>query len=123
MFYPSEYVLPVSSHRTEETTMNAVSPPKPITEDEFLTLPEIAFMSRNPRTNESLQRGSVEQWRVRNRGTDREFLKPDDHIGAMPIWRLSRVLAWMDAQNRPYDVEAWRERRAAGGFRRHQDLL
>lgn len=100
-----------------------VAKPKPIQEDEFLTLPEIAFLARNPRTGEPLKRASVEQWRIRNVGTEKEFLAPDGHLGSVPYWRLKRVLAWMDLQDRPHNVDEWRAKREAGGFRRHQDLI
>lgn len=106
-----------------------VAKPKPITEDDFLTIPEIAFLSRHPRTGEPLKRASIEQLRVRYRTSDdpaeqaKALPEPDGYLGSVPYWRLKRTLAWMDSQDRPYDVDAWREKRESGGFRRHQDLI
>jgi hypothetical protein len=114
-----------------------VAKPRPITEDDFLTIPEIAFLQRHPRTGEPLKRASIEQLRVRYRDSDnpdeteaekaerlaKALPAPDGHLGSVPYWRLSRILVWSDLQNRPYDVDSWREKRESGGFRRHQDLI
>lgn len=110
--------------------------PKPITEDDFLTIPEIAFLARHPRTKQPLERATVEQWRNRynqpkegetaEQAAERQakaLPKPDGYLGSVPYWRLGRLLAYMDSQLRPYDVDAWRAYRDAGGFRRHQDLI
>lgn len=98
-----------------------VPEPRAIEEDEFVTLPEIAFLARNTE-GEPLKRGTVERWRIRiPKSQEKAFLEPDDYIGSTPIWRLPRVLAWFDANNRPYDVKAWRKTRNAGGFRRRGD--
>lgn len=115
--------------------MNAratVTKPKPIQEDEFLTIPEIAFLLRHPITGEPLKRASVEQLRVRYRDSDdpaeqaKALPEPDGYLGSVPYWRLKRLLAWADSfgpKIRPYDLDAWREKRESGGFRRHQDLI
>ena len=107
-----------------------VPKPKPITEDEFLTIPEIAFLLRHfnsaTETWEPLKRASVEQLRVRYRNTPdaaKGLPEPDGRLGSVPYWRLGRLLAWADTLNRKYDVDEWRAKRDAGGFRRHQDLL
>ena len=94
--------------------------PRPITEDEFLTVPEIAYLGNSPRRpGETLTAASVEQWRsARHRDTGREFPAEDDSIGDRPVWRLSRVIAYLESQGYSYDVERWRKRRDAGGFRR-----
>lgn len=106
-----------------------VAKPRPINEDDFLTIPEIAFLQRHPRTGEPLKRASIEQLRVRYRESEdpaeqaKALPEPDGYLGSVPYWRLGRILTWSDLQNRPYDVEAWRAKRESGGFRRHQDLI
>lgn len=120
----------------QEDNFLTIPKPKPIQEDDFLTIPEIAFLSRHPRTGEPLKRASIEQTRVRYRdpvdGETEEEAKerqakalpePDGYLGSVPYWRLTRLLVWMDSQDRPYDLIAWRVKRESGGFRRHQDLI
>lgn len=110
-----------------------VAKPRPINEDDFLTIPEIAFLLRRfkqeTETWEPLKRASVEQLRVRYRGSEdpaeraKGLPEPDGHLGSVPYWRLSRITAWADTLNRKYDVADWRSKRESGGFRRHQDLI
>src|ERR1700745_689240 len=132
MLYLSQYVLHVSNTSDERsTTMNAkakiVATPRPIPKEGFLPIPEIAFLQRHPRTGEPLKRASIEQLRVRYRGSEdpaelaKALPEPDGYLGSVPYWRLSRILVWSDLQTRPYNVDAWREKRESGGFRRHQD--
>lgn len=87
--------------------------PKPIQEDDFLALPEIAFLARDSK-GEPAGRTNAEQWKARGK-----FPSPDDYVGYQPVWRLARVIAWLDGQqNWTHNVKAWRKRRDAGGFRR-----
>lgn len=48
--------------------------------------------------------------------------EPDDHIGAFPVWRLARIVAWLKATKRDtlptYDLDGFRAKRDAGGYRR-----
>jgi hypothetical protein len=98
-----------------------ITDPLVIQEDEFLTLPEIAFLGRDAEGN-PLKRGTVESWRSRkDRPEANAFLEPDDYIGSTPVWRIDRVMAWLQASNRAYDVKAYRRHRKAGGFRRRAD--
>lgn len=92
--------------------MTKIADPRPLDGD-FLTIPEIAFLTNS-------KRGTVEHWRIRFEHTDRAFPVEDDAIGYMPIWRLERVIAWLELvmPKLKYDVDAWREHKAAGGFRR-----
>ena len=110
-----------------------IAKPKPIQEDDFLTIPEIAFLLRSPNRLtgdlEPLKRGSVEQLRVRYRGATepteqaKALPEPDGFLGSVPYWRLARITTWADGLGRKYAVEEWRAKRDAGGFRRHQDLI
>lgn len=95
--------------------------PLAIQEDEFLTLPEIAFLGRDA-DGHPLKRGTVESWRSRkDRPAAKAFLEPDDYIGSVPVWRLDRVVAWMSERKISYNKSAWRKQRKSGGFRRHAD--
>lgn len=92
--------------------------PRKITEDDFLTIPEIFYMADIPRN-------TLEQWRVRD-----QFMPEDDSIGYTPVWRLARVLAFFETEKRhradgtliTCNEKKWRKRRDAGGFRRQADL-
>lgn len=86
--------------------------PAKIQEDDFLALPEIMFLARDA-DGKPFTRARVEQWKSRG-----SFIPEDDAIGYQPVWRLGRVLAFLDAKGYTYDVKAWRKRRDAGGFRR-----
>lgn len=101
-------------------TATTIPPPKPL-DVEILTTPEIADLA-------GVAKQTAEHWRFRHKASDDPksddkpklppFPEPDDHIGFWPIWRLERVTAWLDATSRKYDVDAWRTKRAAGGYRR-----
>lgn len=92
-----------------------IPPPRPISkeEGEFLTIPEIAFLTNS-------KRGTVEHWRIRFEHTKRAFPIEDDAFGSTPGWRLERVIAWLELvmPKLKYDVDKWRAHKAAGGFRR-----
>jgi hypothetical protein len=87
-----------------------VPPPEPIGID-LLPVAEIADLA-------GVQRNTVEQWRSRLRSTQDPFPEPDDYVGSIPLWRLPRILAWLEIVHRPAHVEQWREKRDAGGYRR-----
>lgn len=106
-------------------TTITIPPRKPI-KDDYLTIPEIFFLTGQ-------KRGTVEHWRIRYEGTPLEFPEPDDAVGYTPVWHLSRILAWIDLLNESrkdhlgkpqvkYDVAKWRAHKAAGGFRRQLEL-
>lgn len=46
------------------------------------------------------------------------FPVADDSIGANPIWRLERVVAWLKITGRAHDEAAWRKKRDRGDYRR-----
>lgn len=93
-----------------ETFINA--PPAPVTEDQFITVGEIAFLT-------GYKRGSVERWRIRYpQGSEQEFPLPDDRFGDTPVWRINRVIAWLDAHGHPHNVKAWLKARDKGQFHR-----
>lgn len=91
----------------------AIPPARPISEDVFVSIPEIADIANPP-----VKYTTVEQWKARRRVRDVPFLEPDDHVGSFPIWRLDRVKAWFEATGRPYKLDDWKAKRAAGGYRR-----
>lgn len=97
--------------------MTKIADPKPVDGD-YLTVPEIAYLT-------GLKRGTIEHWRIENehRANAKVFLAPDDYIGDAPVWRLERVIAWLDQHSKPSNVlthnaEKWRAHKANGGFRR-----
>jgi hypothetical protein len=106
---------------TLKHVMDLIEPPKAV-DVEILTIPEIAYLT-------GLERGTVERWRRAD--PEKRFIDPDDYLGSIPVWRLERVTAWLDeswlkmkdhkdypTRLRSYDVKAWRQHRADGGFRR-----
>ena len=115
--------------RTPRQPARAVPAPRPIQDEAFLSIPEMADIA-------GVSRKTVEQWRNRRREIDIPFIEPDDHIGDRPIWRLSRYLLWLEASHREGQVDAegkpvdddrpsledrlkdWDRKRAAGGYRR-----
>ena len=95
-----------------------VPAPKPL-RDEVMTIPEIAWLTKT-------KRSTVERWRIRNVDTPKAFLEPDDYAGSNPVFRVTRVMAWLD-EHRPglerHTIEEWRKNKAAGGFRRKPELV
>lgn len=87
--------------------------PRPITEDTFVAIREIADIAVPP-----VEYPTVEQWRARRRARVIPFPEPDDNIGSFPIWRLSRIEAWFKATGRPFDLKLWRRKKKNGGYRR-----
>jgi predicted DNA-binding transcriptional regulator AlpA len=98
--------------------------PKPkALSDDVLTLPEIAWLT-------GAKRGTVERWRLRNQDPALRvraipFPDEDDAIGSTPVWRASRILAWLNDTDRQivHTLDEWREHKAAGGFRRRSGLI
>lgn len=98
-------------------------------EDEWLVVSQIADLA-------DVQPNAVNQWRNRfsaealaeaqkvARAENKPapewipFPEEDDAIGAFPVWRLARVIAWLDATQRTYDLDAFRAKRDAGFYRR-----
>jgi hypothetical protein len=99
--------------------MSADSPPvipdpRPL-EGEWVTIPQIADIA-------GVQTNAVNQWRNRFADSDLPFPVEDDAIGAFPVWRLERVIAWLQATGRDrlptYDLDGFRAKRDAGHYRR-----
>ena len=79
--------------------------------DELLTGPEIAYLA-------GAKMATFERWRLRNQGTEKTLPDPTRYFGSIPVWHLDVITAWLDSTDRAYDVNAWRDHRDAGGFRR-----
>lgn len=101
--------------------MKTIPARRPVTGD-YLTIPEIAFLT-------SQKRGTVEHWRIRYEVGPNAWPVEDDSFATTPVWALDRILTWIDNLNESradhagkqkvtYDVAKWRKHRAAGGFRR-----
>lgn len=87
-----------------------IPPPRPL-EDEWVMVSQIADLA-------GVQPNAVNQWRNRFADSELPFPTEDDAIGAFPVWRLDRVVAWLTLTQRDHDVEAFREKRDAGFYRR-----
>lgn len=94
----------------DEPELEPMPDPRPLT-DELMTLTEIADTA-------NVQRATVEQWRARARQRETPFPDPDDNIGSFPVWRPERIAVWFRNTGRPFDLEKWRAKRDAGGYRR-----
>jgi hypothetical protein len=110
------------------TTAAVIPEARPL-EDEWVVISQIADLA-------DVQPNAVNQWRnrfsaealaaaqkaARDAGNPEPewlaFPVEDDAVGAFPIWRLERVVAWLDATQRKYDLKAFRAKRDAGFYRR-----
>lgn len=90
-------------------TLN-IPPPVPL-DRELMTVPELADMCR-------VSVAAVNTWRHRPQPNwPSPFPVEDDAVGAYPVWDPERVCPWLDATGRKYDLEMWRAKKAAGGYR------
>jgi hypothetical protein len=80
--------------------------------DELLTGPEIAYLANETKM------ATFERWRLRNQGTEKTLPDADWYFGLTPVWDLTRIVEWLEATDRKYDVDKWRKARDAGQFRR-----
>lgn len=87
--------------------------PQPLADD-IVTIPEIAYMT-------GFTRAAVERWRLRTKGGEPVLIVQDDYVGSAPVWRLERLIAWLESTGRKYDLNAWRAARADGEFLRRQN--
>lgn len=103
---------PTSPSHSEPTSSSAteIPPPRPMTEI-FVSIPEIADLA-------GVKVATIELWRHRRSERKLPWPEEDDAIGPHPIWRLERIRAWLEATGRDYFEDRWREKRAAGGYRR-----
>lgn len=81
------------------------------TTETFVSIPEIADLA-------GVKVATIELWRHRRSERKLPWPEEDDAIGPHPIWRLERIRAWLEATGRDYFEDRWREKRAAGGYRR-----
>lgn len=84
---------------------------KTIKLDELLTGPEIAYLA-------GVKMVTFERWNIDAPKRPKVLPDPYHYFGLTPVWDLPTILAWLDKTERPYDVDAWRKHRDAGGFRR-----
>lgn len=89
---------------------STIPPPRPL-DDEIVGVPEIADIA-------SVTPAAVNTWRFRPQKNRPLFLDEDDTVGSFPVWRLERVIAWLELTGRPHDAGKWRQKKAEGGYRR-----
>jgi hypothetical protein len=87
-----------------------LSPARPLDFD-AVGIPEMADMA-------GVSNAAVNTWRFRPAGDKPLLPEPDFYIGTIPVWRLERYVEWAEVTGRPLDVDMWRAKRDAGGYRR-----
>jgi hypothetical protein len=96
---------------TEAAAPPSVPDPQPLDVDVLTTNEMVELFGQ--------KRVTIDQWvfgRRANTGAHPFPVEPDDTIGAFPVWRLSRLKAWAEATHRAVHEDAWREKKAAGGY-------
>jgi hypothetical protein len=85
----------------------------------WVTIPEIADLPKPP-----VLVTTVEQWRQRHDiHAPIPFPVPDDYRGMFPVWRIERMLAWLEQMNKPCGTELLMSKREADLYLRPSGVL